>query len=61
MNPTTAAAPISVPRWTWLLVLAAVLVVQAVTLDNGMLLGHWAEGAHELFHDARHFIGAPCH
>jgi hypothetical protein len=53
--------PIHVPAWAWLVVAFAVLVTYLVTLDNGVLLGHLAENAHEFFHDARHFTGFPCH
>jgi hypothetical protein len=62
METTTAApAPISVPAWAWLFVALAAIAVYAVTMDNGLLLAGSAETAHELFHDARHIIGAPCH
>ena len=50
-----------VPVWAWLFVAAATVLVYAVTMDNGLALAGAAETVHELFHDARHFVGAPCH
>jgi hypothetical protein len=61
LTPSTADAPISVPVWAWILAAAAVFVVYLMTMENGALLGHAAENAHEFFHDARHFVGVPCH
>ena len=54
-------APIHVPVWAWLLVAFAVFVTYLITLENGAVLGHLAENSHEFFHDARHFVGFPCH
>jgi hypothetical protein len=51
----------SVPLWAWLVAMLAVLAIYAVSLDNGTLLRSAAHTAHELFHDARHFAGVPCH
>jgi hypothetical protein len=61
-EPTTLEAPeaISVPLWAWLVVAGAAFAVYLMTLDNSVL-GSWAAHSHEFFHDARHFIGAPCH
>jgi hypothetical protein len=61
-EPITVEAPeaVSVPLWAWLVVAAAAFAVYLMTLDN-TVLGHWASQTHELFHDARHFIGVPCH
>ena len=53
--------PISVPLWTWLVVALAMAVVWAMTLENGAVLAQSAETLHEFFHDARHFVGVPCH
>jgi hypothetical protein len=58
--PIETVEPISVPAWAWLLVAAAALGVYLMTLDN-TLLASAAETTHEFFHDARHFIGVPCH
>ena len=49
------------PAWAWLFVALATLAVYAVTMDNGTVLAGAAETVHELFHDARHFVGVPCH
>jgi hypothetical protein len=61
LTPSAADAPISVPVWAWVLAAAALFVVYLMTMENGALLGHAAENAHEFFHDARHFVGVPCH
>jgi uncharacterized membrane protein YobD (UPF0266 family) len=50
-----------VPVWTWLVVALALLAVYAVTMENGAVLAKSAGTLHEFFHDARHFIGVPCH
>lgn len=42
----------------WLLVLAGVLF--ATTFEQGTLTGGQPL-LHELFHDARHLLGLPCH
>jgi hypothetical protein len=56
-----AESPVSVPVWAWLAVALAVFAAYLMTMENGALLGHTAENVHEFFHDARHFIGVPCH
>jgi hypothetical protein len=38
-----------------------VLAVYAVAIENGAVLANSAHALHEFFHDARHFIGVPCH
>ncbi|MBW3579870.1 MAG: CbtB-domain containing protein [Actinomycetota bacterium] len=38
-----------------------VMAIYAVTIENGAVLADNATRLHELFHDARHFIGVPCH
>lgn len=53
--------PIRVPLWTWAVVAFALAVVWALTMENGAALAQSAETLHELFHDARHFVGVPCH
>jgi hypothetical protein len=55
-----ATQPIHVPLWAWLVVALAAFVIFLMTLDNS-LLGSAAGTTHEFFHDARHFVGAPCH
>lgn len=52
---------IRVPAWALFAVALAAFALYALTLENGMLLGARAEQLHELFHDARHFVGVPCH
>jgi hypothetical protein len=61
LTPSVADAPIPVPVWAWVLAAAAVFVAYLMTMENGALLGHTAENVHEFFHDARHFVGVPCH
>lgn len=53
--------PVRVPLWAWLAAAAAVLAVYLLTLDNGLVLSRGAGTVHELFHDARHLVGVPCH
>ena len=56
-----ALQPIRVPKWTWLVVAFMVFAIYAVTIENGAVLANNAHRLHEFFHDARHFIGVPCH
>lgn len=58
--PVASPEAIAVPAWAWLLVAVAAFGIYLMTLDNTVLAG-MAESAHEFFHDARHFVGAPCH
>lgn len=53
--------PVRVPLWAWFATAMAVLVVYLLALDNGLVLSRSASTVHELFHDARHFVGVPCH
>ena len=53
--------PVRVPLWAWFAVALAVVAVYLLTLDNGLVLAQGASTVHELFHDARHFVGVPCH
>jgi hypothetical protein len=53
--------PIAVPLWTWAVVVLALGVVWALTMENGAVFARGAETLHEFFHDARHFVGVPCH
>lgn len=54
----------AIPRWTWLLVAAAILLLWTVTMEGG-LISQAVQGSanylHELFHDGRHLLGVPCH
>lgn len=43
-----------------LLVVAALLVTYAVLFDQGELTAGKSL-SHEVFHDARHLLGVPCH
>ena len=56
-----AVERIPVPVWAWAVVAFALLALYALAMENGGLLAARAETVHELFHDARHFIGVPCH
>jgi hypothetical protein len=62
---TAPARPgvISVPRWVWAAVPLAVvllwLVLMEVNVFSPVLGGNMF--LHELFHDARHLLGVPCH
>ena len=59
----TSSAPlrIRVPAWAWLLATVALFVLYLAIQDNGALLSQAGNVAHELFHDARHSLGVPCH
>lgn len=61
MHDAVALEQVQVPAWAWLALVAAALAAYLVSLDNGLALGGFAEQAHELFHDGRHFLGVPCH
>jgi hypothetical protein len=61
MDEAIQLEKVRVPAWTWLLVALLIAVVYLVTVENGALLGNAAGKLHELFHDARHFAGVPCH
>ena len=57
-SSTGLARPAPVVAGLWLLALAAVITL--VSLEQGQL----TDGTpllHELFHDARHLLGFPCH
>ena len=54
-------APISVPVWAFVLIALALFGIYALVLSNGSALANNAKVLHEFFHDARHFIGVPCH
>jgi len=58
-------APLSIPTsllWTALMVVAGLAVYYFVGVDQGMtsLFGSDTH-IHEFVHDARHFLGFPCH
>lgn len=53
--------PVRVPAWAWIVAALAVFAVYLMTMENGVVMSHGATQVHEFFHDARHFIGVPCH
>jgi hypothetical protein len=61
LEEKTAVGPIHVPVWAWAVVALALFALYGLAMENGGLLAARAETLHELFHDARHFIGVPCH
>ena len=54
-------APVHVPTWAWSLVAVALLALYLLVQDNGAVLAQAGDLAHEVFHDARHSLGVPCH
>ncbi|MBL7499800.1 CbtB-domain containing protein [Frankia sp. CNm7] len=58
-------APLSVPAtflWTALMVVAGLAVYYFVGIDQGMVSIFGSDThIHEFVHDARHFLGFPCH
>jgi hypothetical protein len=67
MSTIKAAArttAVKVPTWAWLAMALALAMLYAVAFDTGFLSSHVASSnmfLHELFHDGRHLLGAPCH
>ena len=67
MSTLVARRPYLAVQVPWLLgVAAAVLLLFAVAFDQGQLAALAQAGAgdttvHEVFHDARHILGFPCH
>jgi len=61
VEPMTTLVPALSRSRAWLIALMAVLVLYAVTLENGAVLADGARFLHEAFHDGRHFLGVPCH
>ncbi len=59
--PNAMLPEVKVPLWAWAVVAFSVMMIYAVTMENGALLGSMAEILHEFFHDGRHFAGVPCH
>ena len=53
--------PVVVPVWAWLVVALAILTLFAMTMSNSSELARAGNTLHEFFHDARHFVGVPCH
>ena len=61
VEPMTTLVPALSRSRAWIIALMAVLVLYAVTLENGAVLADGARFLHEAFHDGRHFLGVPCH
>lgn len=61
LTDTAALERVRVPMWAWLVVALAATALYGLALENGAVLANGASTLHELFHDARHFAGAPCH
>lgn len=60
-HPTAPLPRTAVPAWAWALTLLALFSLYLVAQDNGMVLAQAGTVAHEVFHDARHSLGMPCH
>ena len=55
---------VPIPRFGYLLLVGAVLVLWLVTFEAGPVPGAVGQAGsflHELFHDGRHLLGVPCH
>ena len=57
----TTVERIAIPAWAWLVLALALATVYGLTMENGATLRAGATVLHELFHDARHVVGVPCH
>ena len=60
MQPVPVVPALSTLRG-WLIILLALAVLYAVTLENGAVLADAARFVHSAFHDGPHFLGVPCH
>ena len=54
-------AAIHVPIWAVLLAAFAAMLVVAMLMAQESQLAALGNTLHEFVHDARHFIGVPCH
>ncbi len=61
MEDTATIERIAVPNWAWLLAALAIVALYTLTMANGAALARGATVLHEFVHDARHFVGVPCH
>jgi len=62
-DPTTRSGA-ALPICAWLGAALAAVLFWTVMMEQGAVsaaLGQTAPFLHELFHDGRHLIGAPCH
>ncbi len=57
----TQIEPILIPRLAWLAATVATIGLYLVLNENGAVLTQSWETLHELLHDGRHLLGAPCH
>ncbi len=54
----------ALPIWAWLGAALAAALFWTVMMEQGAVsaaMGQSGPFLHELFHDGRHLIGAPCH
>lgn len=58
--PAQTGEHVEVPAWAFALVAFALLASYLVLQENGLVMSNWM-AVHELFHDARHALGFPCH
>ena len=59
-GPLTVIGPLAIVEWV--LVALAMFAVYFLLQENGALIStQAAEYLHEITHDARHALGAPCH
>ena len=59
-SPLTVTGRLAVAEWA--LMALALFAVYFLLQENGALISaHAAEYLHEITHDARHALGAPCH
>ena len=61
LENTVAVERIVVPVWAWMIAAFAIMALYALTMENGAVLAQGATNLHEFVHDARHFVGVPCH
>jgi hypothetical protein len=63
---TTTQAPaqtgdhIHVPLWAFAVMIVSLAAGYVLFQENGWVVQNWMT-VHELFHDARHALGVPCH
>ena len=64
-NEAPVAQPgTALPIWAWGGAVLALALFWTVMMEAGVLsdaLGRSGPFLHELFHDARHLVGVPCH
>jgi hypothetical protein len=60
-NAERREAPIAVPVWAVLGAAFAALLIVGMLMAQESQLAALGSTVHEFVHDARHFIGVPCH